>query len=204
MIQPILLFLITFIGNLINTFIIPILLIGTALGIISKISSYAQVDKLSKFLKSGIVWILGFVLTLFVGILSLEGNLTAGVDGITAKTAKVAVSSFVPVVGKILGDAVDSVLGCSSILKNAVGVVGIIIVIGICIAPILKLAILMIMYKATAALAQPIADEKVVGVVEQMSDTFKVLLAILCSIAVMLIVGITLIIKISNMGMMYR
>lgn len=102
MIQPILLFLITFIGNLINTLIIPILLIGTTLGIISKISSKVQVDKLAKVMKSGTVWILGFVLTLFVGILSLEGNLTAGVDGITAKTAKVAVSSFVPVVGKIL------------------------------------------------------------------------------------------------------
>lgn len=70
--------------------------------------------------------------------------------------------------------------------------------------PIIKLTILMLMYKITAAVAQPIADEKIVGVIEQMSDTFKVLLAILFSISVMLIIGITLIIKISNMGMMYR
>lgn len=70
--------------------------------------------------------------------------------------------------------------------------------------PIIKLTILMLMYKITAAVAQPITDEKIVGVIEQMSDTFKVLLAILFSISVMLIIGITLIIKISNMGMMYR
>ena len=102
MLQPILLFIITFIGNTINGVIIPILLIGTVLGIVSKLSSKIQVDKLAKFVKSSIVWILGTVLTIFVSILSLEGNLTAGIDGVTAKTAKVAVSSFVPVVGKIL------------------------------------------------------------------------------------------------------
>lgn len=105
---------------------------------------------------------------------------------------------------KYCGDAVDTVIGCSSILKNAVGIVGIIIVIGICILPIVKLLILMVMYKITAAIAEPIADAKIVGVIEQMADTFKVLLAILCTIATILIIGIGLVIKISNMGMMYR
>ena len=49
---------------------------------------------------------LGIFLTIFVGIVSLEGTLSSSVDGITAKTAKAAVSSFIPVVGKVLGDAV--------------------------------------------------------------------------------------------------
>ena len=65
----------------------------------------------------------GVVLTLFVGLLSIEGTLSSSVDGITAKTTKAAVSNFIPIVGKILGDAVDTVLGCAAILKNAVGVV---------------------------------------------------------------------------------
>lgn len=62
--QPIILFIITFIGNFITTIIIPLVLIATALGIISKISDKIQIDKLSKFLKSSVVWILGVILTI--------------------------------------------------------------------------------------------------------------------------------------------
>lgn len=88
LLQPIILFVITFIGNFITGIVIPIVLISTALGIVSKISDKVQIDKLSKFFKSSVVWILGVTLTLFVGIVSVEGTLSSSVDGITAKTAK--------------------------------------------------------------------------------------------------------------------
>lgn len=204
MLEPIILFIITVIGNFIVNIIIPIVLVSTALSIISQISDRVQIDKLSKFFKSSVVWVLGVVLTLFVGITSLEGTLSSSVDGITAKTTKAAVSSFVPVVGKILGDAVDTVMGCSIILKNALGIVGVIIIIGICVTPILKLVILMTMYYLGAALCQPIADGKIIKLLSQMGDTFKLLLAILSSVSVMLIIGVTLVIKISNAGVMYN
>ena len=204
MLQPIILFIITFVGNFINAIVLPLVLVSTALGIVSKISDRVQVDKLSKFFKSSVVWILGVVLTLFVGIVSLEGSLSSTVDGITAKTTKAAVSSFIPVVGKILGDAVDTVIGCSSILKNAVGMIGVIIIIGICIVPIIKLTILMAIYYLGAAVCQPIADDRIIKLLDQMGDTFKTLLAILCSVSVMFIIGVTLIINISNSGLMYR
>ena len=144
------------------------------------------------------------MLTVFVGLLSVEGTLSSGVDGLTAKTAKAAISNFIPVVGKVLGDSIDTVIGCASILKNAVGMVGVIIIVGICITPIIKLATLTIIYHLGAALCQPIADEKIVKLLEQMGGSFKILLAITCSVSVMLIIGITLVIKISNSGLMYR
>ncbi|MBE5806415.1 MAG: stage III sporulation protein AE [Clostridiales bacterium] len=202
-IQPIILFMITFIGNFITTIIVPIVLVSTALGIISQISDRIQIDKLAKFLKSSTVWILGVILTVFVGITSLEGNLSSSIDGVTAKTTKAAVSSFIPVVGKILGDAVDTVMGCSVILKNALGIIGVIIIIGICIVPIIKLAILMGVYYLTAALCQPIADGKIIKLLSHMGDTFKMLFAILTTVSVMLIIGVTLVVKISNTGVMY-
>lgn len=204
LVQPIILFIINLISNIFQSIIIPIILVGTALAIVSKISDRIQIDKLSKFLKSSAVWVIGILLTIFVGVLSIEGTLGSSVDGITAKTAKAAVSSFIPVVGKVLGDAVDTVIGCSAILKNAIGIVGVIVVIAICITPILKLAIITIIYHLTAALCEPIADSKIVSLITQMADTFKILLAILCSISVMLIIGITLVINISNTGLMYR
>ena len=204
LLQPVLLFMVTFIGNFISNIVIPLVLASTVLGIVSKISDYMQLDKLSKFFKSSVVWILGVVLTLFVSLVSVEGSLSSSVDGITAKTAKAAVSSFIPVVGKILGDAVDTVIGCTSILKNAVGIVGVIVIIGICITPIIKLVLLMTTYYIGSAICEPIADSKIVKLLSEIGDTFRVLLAILCSLAVMLIIGTTLVMKISNSGLMYR
>lgn len=203
-VEPIILFMINFIGNIIQSLIIPFVLILTSLVIISKISDKVQINKLSNFFKSSIVWFLGIILTIFVGVVSLEGTLSSSVDGITAKTTKAVVSSAIPVVGKILGDAVDTVLGCGIVLKNAVGLVGIIIVIGICIMPILKLFVLAASYKLLSTVVQPIADEKIISLLEQIGDIFKIFLGILCAISFMLIIGTTLVLKISNGAMMYR
>ena len=203
-VEPIILFMINFIGNIIQNLIIPFVLVLTSLVIISKISDKVHIDKLSKFFKSGIVWFIGIVLTVFVGIVSLEGTLSSSVDGITAKTTKAVLSSAIPVVGKILGDAVDTVLGCGIVLKNAVGLVGVVIVIGICIMPILKLFVLSVSYKLLSTVVQPIADEKIIDLLEQIGDIFKIFLGILCAISFMLIIGTTLVLKISNGTMMYR
>ena len=202
--EPVILFAINLIGNLIKDILIPVVFIIVIFSIISKISDRIQIEKLSKFLRSSVVWGLGVILTIFVGVVSLEGTLSSSIDGITAKTAKTAVSTVIPVVGKILGDVIDSVLGCGIILKNAIGIVGVIVVISICIMPIIKIAILCIMYSLASAIIQPIADDKIVKILDEMGGVFKLLLGILCSLSVLLIVGITLVVKISNSGMMYR
>ena len=204
MLQPIILCSLTVIGNLIVEVIIPFVLISTALGIISNISDKVQLDKLSNFFKSSSVWTLCVILTFFVGVVSLEGTLSSSIDGVTAKTAKTAVSNAIPVVGKILGDAVDTVMGCSVILKNAIGIVGVVIILAICLTPIIKLLCLMLVYYLGSALCEPIADTKIVKLLAKMGDAFKMLFAILSGVSVMLIIGVTLVIKISNSGIMYN
>jgi len=204
LLEPIILFIIEFIANILVNLVLPCITLITAVMVISNISDKIQIGKLAKFLRSSIIWFLGIVLTIFVGVVSLEGTLSSSIDGITAKTAKVAVSSMIPVVGKILGDSVDSVLGCGLVLKNALGVVGVIIILGICVTPIIKLSILSIMYSLSSAIIEPLADEKIVKLLQEFSDIFKLLLGILCSVSILLIIGITLVIKISNSGMMYR
>ena len=203
-VKPVLLILINFIGNFITNFILPLVIIGTVLGIVSKISNKVRIDKLAKFMKSLGVWILGIVMTLFVTVLSLEGTITQTVDGVTAKTAKAAVSTVIPVVGKILGDATDAVIGGAGIIKNAVGFIGILVISGICISPIIKLILLSFAYYIASCVCQPIADEKVIGLLDSIGDTFKILLAIIFCVSLMLIIGLTIVIKVSNSTLLYR
>ena len=98
LLEPVILFIIEFISNIIVNLILPGVSIITAIIIVSKLSDKIQINRLAKFLKSSIVWFLGIVITVFVGVISLEGTLASSVDGITAKTAKAAVSSMIPVV----------------------------------------------------------------------------------------------------------
>ena len=204
LIQPIILFMVNLIGNIIQSILIPFVLILAVLSIVTKILDKVQVTKITKFFKSSITWFLGIILTIFVGVLSLEGTLSSSIDGITAKTAKAVVSNIIPVVGKFLGDTVDTVLGCGVILKNALGVVGIVVILGICVMPVIKLGILTLIYNLAAGIIEPVSDEKIVKLLEEMGGTFKLLFGILCVLSAMLIIGVTLVVKISNSGMMYK
>ena len=203
-VQPLIIFAVVFIANTITIFVLPIALIATTLGIVSNLSERVQIGKFSKFLKSGVTWFLGVVITIFVSILSLEGGLTSNVDGLAAKGIKSAATTFIPVVGKALGESVDMVIGSTALLKNSIGIVGMFVIIGICAMPIIKLAILTITYHFASAICEPLADKKIVSLLEQMGGTFKILLGIMFFVAVLLIIGLAMCIKISNSGMMYR
>ena len=143
-IEPIILFTVTFIGKLITNFLIPILLLSNVFSIISNISKEINIEKLSKFLKSSTIWILGFSLTIFSAILSVKSFITKNVDEVTIKATKNIVSTAVPVVGKVLSDTTETLLSCASLIKNSVGIIGIIVIIGICLMPLIKIFIYMI------------------------------------------------------------
>ena len=203
-VEPVLLIMINIVGNFINSFLIPLLLISMSISIVSNISDKIQIERLSKFLKSSIIWILGILLTVFTTTLSLQGSLTSSVDGMTAKTAKAVVSNFIPVVGKIMGDTVDSVIGCGNILKNSMGIIGVIVIIGIVLVTIIKIFALWISFKLTSAVCEVVADAKIVKLIDQIADSYKILLGMLLSVSVMFIIGITLVIQMTNSALMYK
>lgn len=118
--QPVLIGMITLISNVVSNVLIPIILVSTILNIISNISEEVDVSKIGALIKKSAMFVLEFLFIIFVGILSLEGSLAANVDGIVAKTTKSIVSTTVPVVGKLIGDAADSVIGATAITKNAI------------------------------------------------------------------------------------
>lgn len=196
--EIVLLFVMNLIGVLISSLIIPLLMISTTLAIVNNFSDKVHVSRLSKFINSTVIWILGIILTVFVCVLSVEGTLSSSVDGLTAKTAKAAVSNFIPVVGKVMGDTVDSVIGCANLLKNAVGSIGVAILIGIVASPIIKITIMWWLIKILGALCETIADEKIVKLFDSLADSYKVLFGILISVSVMFIIGITIVLRITN------
>lgn len=196
-IQNILFLSTIFISNFINMFLIPFFMITITISVVSNLSNKVKIEKLSKFFKSSIVWCLGIILTIFISLLSLETEITSSVDSLTAKTTKAAVSNFIPVVGKIMGDSVETVIGAFGILKNSVGVIGIVVVLSLTLFPIIKLLIMYILFNLAAVFSEMVADEKIVKLIEGLSDNIKLLLGILISVTIMFIIEIVIVIKIS-------
>jgi len=194
--QGVILIAINLITSFINHILIPILVVATVIGIVSNISDEVHMNKLAKYMKSLSIWFLCIFLTIFTCILNMESTLGQGVDNLTAKTSKTLVSTAVPIVGKILGDTVESVIGCTNVIKNAVGVMGMIAVFIIGITPIIRIGILTIFFYLISGASEIIADKKIVYVLEQMGDSCKVLLASVASLVIMLLIGFTITMKI--------
>lgn len=173
--QPVLLGMTAIISNLVSALLIPLVLISTVLTLVSNISSEVDVSKFGAFLKKSALFVLEISLIVFVGILSLEGTLAANVDGIVAKTTKSLVNVSIPVVGKLIGDATDSVIGATSITKNALGVVGVLVIVSISLGPLIKALMVMVIFNITSSIADPLVDKRISKCLSGICDSTKVM-----------------------------
>lgn len=204
MFQPLLVMLVEIGATMIKNFFIPLIFIVTVLNIVNNISDKIQLTRLSGFLKQVCGWGLGVILTVFIAIVTIQGSMGSVVDGVTSKTAKFAIGTFIPVVGKYLADAADTVIGCTLVIKNASGLIAMIGIILICLAPLLKILALVVLYKLAAAFVEPISDKKITNCLGDMAGSLTYILGLTASVAVMFLIVITVVISTSNLSAAIR
>ncbi len=181
--------------------IIPIILMSFVLQFVNNISDEFKIDKLTKLLNKAALWVQGILMTVFIGILTIRGITTKTIDEVTVKTAKFAIESFIPIVGKSLSDAISSVAGYSILLKNAISGLGILILVGIVLFPIIKLFLMSLLYKLTAALIEPISDSKLVNCINAAGDSLILIMSCLLSVSVMFFIMIAIVASAGKMAM---
>lgn len=198
-IKPIILFLASAIGFIINYIVIPFICISVSLNIISNISENLNLGKMSKLFNSFSMWVISVTLTIFLGILSLETTLTASVDSLAVKATQTAVSNFVPVVGKFFSDSFETVVGATHIIANVGGFIGIIVIFVIAIIPILKIFATMLVYMILSSLIEPICkNEQVTKFISGFVSTYKTLLGILIGVAILFIISTGIILNLAS------
>ncbi|WP_392486871.1 stage III sporulation protein AE [Haloimpatiens sp. FM7315] len=173
-------------------FIIPIILMSFMLMFVNNISKDYKISNLSNLFNKVALWSQGILMTIFVGVISIRGITCKTFDVVTAKTAKYAVDNFVPIVGKCLSDALSAVAGYSILLKNALSVLGLVVIISIVAFPIIKMLIIVLIYKTTAALLEPICDERIVNCVNGTGDSLTLITSTLISVSIMFFIMISI------------
>ena len=141
--------------------IIPLILITFVLQFANNISTEPKLSNFCGLIKKSTVWLQGIIITIFVAILTIRGATSSTIDAVTLKTTKFTIDNFIPIVGKSLSDAISSVAGYSLIIKNAIGSIGLIIIILIIVYPIIKIALSSLIFKLSAALLEPITDKRI-------------------------------------------
>lgn len=204
LLQPIIAVSIGFFSTMFKNILIPVIFFSAILAIVNNISEKFHLSKLSSLLKQGCIGFIGLVLTVFIGIMTIQGIAASTVDGVTIRTAKFAVDSFVPIVGGFLSDAVETIVGCSLLIKNAVGAFGLISLFVIVAFPILKIISLVVIYKVCAAVIEPIAQGELVKCLNEMAGSLMLLFATVASVAFMFFISVTIIIGAGNAALMMR
>jgi stage III sporulation protein AE len=202
--QPLLIMVVQVSATIIKNILIPLIVLSTIISIVDNISDKIQISRLSGFLKHVTQWTLGLILTVFVAIVSLQGSLGAVVDGVTSKTAKFAISAFIPVAGKYLADAADAVIGCTLLIKNAVGVAIMIGILVICLLPLLKMLAVILLYRMSCVLLEPLAEGRIIKCISDVANSMTYILGIAAAVAFMFLMTITALILASNISTMIR
>lgn len=131
-------------------------LCGAILGVSTAGAVHPQLklDKLGELIKKFVMWGLTLVMTVFMGVLSLQTAVSAASDNAAIKTAKFMVSQGVPIIGGTVSDAVNTLRSGLGILKSGVGVYGIIAA-AVIIVPVLAS---LLCYWIATALAEALAE----------------------------------------------
>ena len=191
--DPIVMGLCTFGTHLYSTVIIRVVCMSFVLSFVNNISSDYNIDNLTNLLKKSALWVQGIFLTVFIGLLTIRGIAGSSLDIVTTKTAKFAVESFVPVVGKAISDAFATVASYTLLLKNSISLLGTVILICIILLPIIKIYALGFMYKLTSALLQPVTDKKVSSVIDSAGGSLMLLGSCIVCVSIMFFIVLAMV-----------
>lgn len=175
--------------------ILPLILITFVLQFTNNISTEPKISNLCSLVKSSVLWIQGLILTVYIGLLTVRGITASTIDAVTLKTAKFTIDNFIPIVGKTFSDAIASVAGYSLIIKNAIGSVGLLVLILIILYPIIKIFLSSIILKISSSLLEPIADKRITKAVFSASDSLILILSSVLCVSLMFFVLIAMMVS---------
>jgi len=202
--QPAIALLVSIVSTFLRDILLPLILFSAILVVINNLSEKIQLSKLAGLVRGACAWILGSLFTIFLAVLTIQGVTAASFDGISIRTAKYAIDTFIPIVGGMFSDTVDTIIGCSLLVKNAVGIIGLVVLACICLFPALKILAMVFIYRLSAALLEPIADSKVVNCLNEIANVLIILFVTVVSVGIMFFISVTLLICAGNITVMMR
>lgn len=196
--QPLVAVLVSGVMQVFNYVVFPLFICTFVFTIVGNLSSTVKLNKFISFFKSAFKWTVGTVMTLFFTFLTIQGISAGSFDGVSVKTAKYAIKSYVPIVGGYLSDGFNLIMSSSILIKNAVGVAGLFLLFASIIIPIVKIAIFSLGMRLSSAIIEPISDSRISDFVYTIGKNMAFLVATILCVSFMYLISIALIICTGN------
>ena len=168
-----------------------------AILVINNVTNNIKLSRLSSFIKQINVVALGAVFTVYLGLVSIQGLYVTSFDKFSVKTAKFAIGNFIPVVGGFVSDSVDILLSSSQLIKNVFGGIGLVILVGMCLIPLIKIIGVILVYKVCAIAVEPIGEDNISSFLNEVANLMTIILVTLIAITIMFFVTIAILTSIS-------
>ncbi len=185
LLSPALLGAVDAVGVLVRGLVFPLLLLAALLDIVGAFSPQFRLSSLSGLMRQVGVGAMGLLLTVFLGVVAVQGAAGAITDGVGLRAAKYAAKAFVPVVGGLFADAAEIVLSSSFLLKSGLGLLGLVAVVLLVAVPVMKMMALWAVYRLSAAVAQPVGGEAVARVLAGVAGTLGLLTMAVTAVGLM-------------------
>ncbi|WP_438351412.1 stage III sporulation protein AE [Paenibacillus sp. FA6] len=202
--HPLIVFMIHTVGAVVHTTVFPLLFFSALLHIVSSLSDKYKLTQMANLLQKISVGLLGILLTIFLGVISVQGITSSVTDGVTIRTAKYVSGNFIPVVGKMFADATDTVISASLLVKNSIGLAGVIILLFLCAFPAIKILTLALIYQMAAAVLQPLGDTPIVTCLQTIGKSMIYAFAAMAVVGLMFFLAITILLMAGNVTVMMR
>lgn len=177
------------VSNGFRALFLPVACLLAALSLVDNLSTEFSISQLVDFLKKAISWGLGLVMTVYLGILSVQSCLTVAEGTAAQKTAKFAVGAW-PVVGQYLAESFDAVSASATVIHATSGTGAMITILTMCMAPALELLLLAGLLKLISALTQPVAEPRICNCISSASMAISLMAGLVTVCAVMLTITI--------------
>lgn len=202
--QPIIFLLVSAIATIIQTVVFPLIFLAVILTVVSSLTGEFRLSKMGGFIKQIGLTVLGLSFIIFFGVILIQGAAVSVADGISLRTAKYLTSTFVPVVGGMFANSLELIVGCSLLIQNAVGLIGMLMILVTVAFPIIKILALVLIYKLVSAVIQPIGDSLIVDCINSLGNTLMLVFISVTTVAIMFFIFITIMLGVGNMTVMLR
>ena len=178
--------------------VMPLFIVSMAFSVVSHLAPQTKLDKFVAFFNSLFKWIVGVCFTIFLSFMAIQGITAGSFDSISIRATKMTVSGYVPIIGSYMSQGFDLIMASAVLIKNAVGLSGILLLLGLVLAPIIKIIVFSLAIKLTAAVTQPIGDSRISNFLTTINKSFGMLVACLLGVAFMYLVILALFIMTGN------
>lgn len=199
-VHPLLISSVGMIGGLVSNLVFPLIMFTGILGMVNHLVESFQVNKLASFFKLTATGILGVMMAVFIGVITIRGFTASVADSLTLRTAKYFSSAFLPVVGSAISDTMEMTAGCATVLKTGLGVYGLGLITLVTVFPLLKILAIAVIFQITGAITQPLGNNRLSDALQTIGDAFFHLFGAVTVVGLMFYIALAILVGAANFG----